>query len=71
MHKYNLLDVVEQKIHRADANDCAGALRIFGDRLGLCLTLSEQVDVAPYLLEEWDGEAHFSNPNIPVYVVRK
>jgi len=67
MPYYNLLVVNENRTLATAASDRADALTIFGEELGLRLTLNDQDIPAPYLLDEWHKSPHWVNPTIPVF----
>jgi hypothetical protein len=50
------------------ANDCDHALAIFGNKIGVTLTLETQDIVAPYLLAESEDDVHWISATIPVWI---
>lgn len=68
MPYYDLLIVKEQRTLATAAKDRDDALAIFGQEIGLRLTLAGQ-GAAPFLLDEWHEGPHWVHPTIPVFTV--
>jgi hypothetical protein len=69
MPYYTLLIVDQHKHLHTPARDRPDALAIFGEELKAKLALeARDKGAAPYLLDEWEGGAHWINPTIPVFV---
>jgi hypothetical protein len=68
MRYYNLFNQDDPgPILSKPARDRDQALALFGEKLGVRLTLSEQPVVAPYMLSESDHNVHWLKPTIPVW----
>ena len=65
MPYYNLS--VGNEVLSEVASGRSDALERFGKSLGKKLTLSDQGNVAPYLLDEWTEGPHWVRPTIPVW----
>jgi hypothetical protein len=63
---YNLLIIDQHKTLSTPALDRNHALAIFGDEIGVKLTLEGDA-AAAYLLDEWEIGPHWVNPTIPVF----
>jgi hypothetical protein len=70
MPYYTLALVDQQKTLHMPARDADHALSIFGAELKQTLTLTDTDEVAPYLMDEFFDVPHWTNPTIPVYVVK-
>ena len=68
MTHYSLLDVNQQKTFPLPyARTRPEALSCFGKELNRKLTLNGD-GPAPFLLDEWEEDTHWTNHQIPVYV---
>jgi hypothetical protein len=70
---YELWENGEHTLESVSAKDPADAVAIFGEQLGLRLTLEDQGDVAPYMLREIEANAGWSErrPKIAVWIIRE
>jgi len=65
---YYTLVVEPGKTLHAVADGCNVALAMFGKELGQQLTF-EGEHPAPYLMDEWQENPHWTNPTISVFVI--
>lgn len=68
---YRLWRQSDDKTFEEDAHDDEHALIVFGHLLGVQLTLTEGLVVAPYMMGWIEKEASWTKPlDIPVYEIR-
>jgi|GEM_PF-4487356 len=66
---YRLWRAADDEFFEQDAHDDGHALELFGEQLGLKLSLEEADEVAPFLMQRMHNEvAWTSKPSMPVYI---